>query len=249
MNFAKTTSEIGKQLKKAKNYMSNNSKLLNNKYLLYFILILVTIDMFLFVRVGEVFYIFLYILFGLLVSLQTNNMMIILASSMILTNIVKFFMKAREKEGFTMPHLGQEVYEALGEDEQEYFRQMAEGKVPRLEGLEGDEKEAVDQILEYLLGEDKEVEALSEKEDTTEEASEPKKAEKPKKEEDPVQELAGFSKDKKPKNIQGLEADAQKLIQTQKALQENMKSLEPMLKQAESFMSDLKKIQSSDKKK
>lgn len=248
MNFAKTTSEIGKQLKNTKNYMSNNYKLLNNKYLLYFVLILVTIDMFLFIRVGEVFYIFMYILFGLLVSLQTNNMMIILASSMILTNIVKIFMKNREKEGFDMPHLGKEVFTALSKEDQEYFRDMAVGKVPRLEGLEGDEKDAVDQILEYLLGEDKkETEPVKESNDEEkEEVSEP---ENPKKEEDPVKELIGFSTAKKPRNIEGLEADAKKLIKTQEALQANMESLQPMLKQAENFMSDLKNIQASKEKK
>lgn len=251
MNFAKTTSEIGKQLKNTKNYMSNNYKLLNNKYLLYFVLILVTIDMFLFIRVGEVFYIFMYILFGLLVSLQTNNMMIILASSMILTNIVKIFMKNREKEGFDMPHLGKEVFTALSKEDQEYFRDMAVGKVPRLEGLEGDEKDAVDQILEYLLGEDKkETEPVKESNDEEkEEVSEPKKPDNPKKEEDPVKELIGFSTDKKPRNIEGLEADAKKLIKTQEALQANMESLQPMLKQAENFMSDLKNIQASKEKK
>lgn len=248
MNFAKTTSEIGKQLKNTKNYMSNNYKLLNNKYLLYFVLILVTIDMFLFIRVGEVFYIFMYILFGLLVSLQTNNMMIILASSMILTNIIKIFMKNREKEGFDMPHLGKDVFIALSKEDQEYFKQMAEGKVPRLEGLEGDEKDAVDQILEYLLGEDKkEKEPVNESDDEKkEEVSEP---ENPKKEEDPVKELIGFSTNKKSRNIEGLEADAEKLLKTQKALQENMASLQPMLEQAKIFMSDLQNIQASKEKK
>lgn len=248
MNIAKTSSEIRKQLKKANNYMANNYKLLNNRYLLYFILIIVIVDMFLFVRVGEVFYIFLYILFGLLVSLQTNNMMIILASAMILTNIVKYSLAGRKVEGFGM-NLGRDIFEALGPEEQSYFRRMANDEEPPLTGLNSEEQSAVDQILEYLLGEKKKQEKPEDEESKKPEEEKTTPVTKEPEVKDPVKELVGFSSDKKPRNIEGLEADAQKLIKTQEALQANMQSLEPMLKQAESFMNDLKNIKGSSEKK
>ena len=249
MNIAKTTNEIGKQLKKANNYMANNYKLLNNRFLLYFVLILVIIDMFLFVRVGEVFYIFLYILFGLLVSLQTSNMMIILASSMILTNIVKYGLRNNKIEGFVIEGLGQDIFEALGDKEQAYFRKLANGEEQRPENLSKEENDTVDEILNYLLGESKKTDKEENKETETSSTSET--VEPPSSESDttdPVKKLVGFASDKKLKNIDGLEKEALSLIKTQEALQANMKTLEPMLKQAESFMSELKNIKASNKK-
>ena len=247
MNIAKTKSQISKQLKKTSNHMINASKLLNNSYLLYFILILVIIDMFLFVRVGDVFYIFLYILFGLLVSLQTSNMIIVLAASMILTNIVKYFViKPNRQEGFSVS-MGKQIFEALAPQEQAYFRRLASGEEPPLEDLIDEEKDAVDQILDYLLGEDI-VKKSPEKKSDESGAEEEKEEKEEKKEKDAIEELIGFSKDKSPKNIEGLATDTNNLIKTQEALKENMKSLEPMLTQAKSFMADLKKIKGLEKK-
>ena len=237
MTIAKLSKEITKQLKNTTNIAANSGKILNNRILLYVILIIVVIDMFLFVRVGEVFYIFLYILFGILVALQTSNMMVILASAFVLTNIVKYAMRSKSVEGFnSLEGFGQQIIEALGKEDQEYFRGIADGKNEPLTGLEGDEKDAYDQIIAYLTGEeDKEGEDKEDKE------SEEKVKDETKKVENPVEKIAGFKSDSNT-TIEGLEEDAARLIKTQKTLKENMAELQPMLKKAEKIMSDLKNL-------
>lgn len=234
MTIAKLSKEIKKQLKNTTNIAANSGKILNNRILLYVILIIVAIDMFLFVRVGEVFYIFLYILFGILVALQTSNMMVILASAFVLTNIVKYALRSRSVEGFnSLEGFGQQIFEALGKEDQEYFRGIADGKNEPLTGLEGDEKDAYDQIMAYLTGEeDKEGE---------DKESEEKDKDETKKVENPVEKIAGFKSDSNT-TIEGLEEDAARLIKTQNTIKKNMAELQPMLKQAEQIMSDLKNL-------
>lgn len=240
MPIAKSKSEISKQLKKASNIMKNSSNILNNKYLMYFILILVVIDLFLLSRVGEIFYIILYILFGLLISLYTHNMLLILTCAAILTNIVKLILRSTSsrKENFEISDLGKQVYESLNDDEKEYFRKIASGEVEGLTGLKGDEKEAYTSVLKFLGSES------TEPYETIEEAKESENVDTSgnMQAEDHIEKVSGFTNKKQPKTIEGLELEAKKLIKTQEALQENMKSLEPMLNQAQKFMNDLKKI-------
>ena len=64
-------------LKKFQNSMKNVD-LLKNKYVLYFILLLALADLFLFAKAGEVFYIIVFIIIGLLMSRFTMNMIVIL---------------------------------------------------------------------------------------------------------------------------------------------------------------------------
>lgn len=255
MNFAKTKSEIAKQLKKTTNYMSNKSKLLNNKYLLYLVLVLVIVDMFLFVNVGEVFYIFLYILFGLLVSLYSGNIMIILASAMILTNIVKLLMRMRVagNEGFEPASLdlGAQIFESLNNNEQEYFRNIAKGKLEPLSNLSPDEQVIQEQIIDYLNNEEEES-PVEEEESPVKKGT--NKGNSPVEKgtdggispvEDQVEKLIGFSDESSKPTLEGLDEidkEARNLIKTQMELKENMKSLEPMLNQAQKFMKDLNKI-------
>ena len=270
MNFAKTKSEIAKQLKKTTNYMSNKSKLLNNKYLLYLVLVLVIVDMFLFVNVGEVFYIFLYILFGLLVSLYSGNIMIILASAMILTNIVKLLMRMRVSgnEGFETAslNLGAQIFESLKEDEQEYFRNIAKGKLEPLSNLSPDEQVIQEQIIDYLNNEEEESpveertnDGTSSEEKGTNGGTSPVEkggngGNSPVEKgtnggispvEDQVQKLIGFSDESSKPTLEGLDeldTEAKNLIKTQKELYKNMKNLEPMLNQAKNLMKDLNNI-------
>lgn len=244
MNFAKTKSEIAKQLKKTTNYMSNKSKLLNNKYLLYLVLVLVIVDMFLFVNVGEVFYIFLYILFGLLVSLYSGNIMIILASAMILTNIVKLLMRMRVSgnEGFETASLdlGAQIFESLKEDEQEYFRNIAKGKLEPLSNLSPDEQVIQEQIIDYLNNEEDES-PVEEEESPVEKGGNGGNSPV----EDQVEKLIGFSDESSKPTLEGLDeldTEAKNLIKTQKELYKNMKNLEPMLNQAKNLMKDLNNI-------
>jgi len=233
--------------------MSNKSKLLNNKYLLYLVLVLVIVDMFLFVNVGEVFYIFLYILFGLLVSLYSGNIMIILASAMILTNIVKLLMRMRVSgnEGFETASLdlGAQIFESLKEDEKEYFRNIAKGKLEPLSNLSPDEQVIQEQIIDYLNNEDSPVEEGTDGGDSPveEEESPVEKGgnggNSPV--EDQVEKLIGFSDESSKPTLEGLDeldTEAKNLIKTQKELYKNMKNLEPMLNQAKNLMKDLNNI-------
>lgn len=233
-----TKSNAAKQLMRKSNnyYMYNNAKMLNNKYLLYLVLVLVILDMFIFVNVGEVFYIFLYILFGALVSLYSGNILVILAGAMILTNIVKVIMRFRYSEGFETASLdlGKEIFHSLKDDEKEYFRNIARGKLEPLSGLSKNEQEIQEQIIDYLNSEEAENE-------------EAKKTDEADKVDEQIEKLVGFttdSEDKKPtlEGLDEIDKEAQKLIKTQETLQKNMKSLEPMLNQAQKFMNDLNKI-------
>ena len=111
-----------------------------------------------------------------------------------------------------------------------------ENLIGTLESCANDEKDAYDQIIAYLTGEeDKEGEDKEDKE------SEEKVKDETKKVENPVEKIAGFKSDSNT-TIEGLEEDAARLIKTQKTLKENMAELQPMLKKAENIMSDLKNL-------
>ena len=215
-----------------------NTDLLKNKYVLYFILLLALADLFLFARAGEIFFIIVFIVFGLLVSRFSQNMIIILSLSMILTNLVKYGvnLKYGNKEGMENPTIDiGELYENFTDEEKKYLKGVAEGNEAGLEGLTGNDEVIYDSILEYVKDSPNDNEEEDEEEDDTEEAegmrNKGKSEKKGKK----------GKKGKKEKTIEGLEEEAQKMIKTQQNLKDNMEALEPMLKQAEKFMAQFEK--------
>lgn len=235
MTLAK--SKMGNAIKKFQASMKNTD-LLKNKYVLYFILLLALADLFLFARAGEIFFIIVFIVFGLLVSRFSQNMIIILSLSMILTNLVKYGvnLKYGNKEGMENPTIDiGELYENFTDEEKKYLKGVAEGNEAGLEGLTGNDEVIYDSILEYVKDSPNDNEEEDEEEDDTEEAegmrNKGKSEKKGKK----------GKKGKKEKTIEGLEEEAQKMIKTQQNLKDNMEALEPMLKQAEKFMAQFEK--------
>ena len=239
MTLAK--SKMGNAIKKFQSSMKNTD-LLKNKYVLYFILLLALADLFLFARAGEIFFIIVFIVFGLLVSRFSQNMIIILSLSMILTNLFKYGvnLKYGNKEGMENPIIDiGELYENFTDEEKKYLKGVAEGNEVGLEGLTGNDEAIYDSILEYVKDKPNgDTEEEDEEEDDTEEAEgmrnkgkSEKKGEKGKK----------GKKGKKEKTIEGLEEEAQKMIKTQQNLKNNMEALEPMLKQSEKFMAQFEK--------
>ena len=233
MTLAK--SKMGNAIKKFQASMKNTD-LLKNKYVLYFILLLALADLFLFARAGEIFFIIVFIVFGLLISRFSQNMIIILSLSMILTNLVKYGVKMvhGNKEGMENPTIDiGELYENFTDEEKKYLKNVAEGNEAGLEGLTGNDEVIYESILEYVKDKPNgDIEEDEEENDDTGDAEGMRNKGKSGKK---------SNKKKKPKTIEGLEEEAQKLIKTQQNLKDNMEALEPMLKQAEKFMSQFEK--------
>lgn len=241
MTLAK--SKMGNAIKKFQASMKNTD-LLKNKYVLYFILLLALADLFLFARAGEIFFIIVFIVFGLLISRFSQNMIIILSLSMILTNLVKYGVKMvhGNKEGMTNATIDiGELYENFTDEEKKYLKGVAEGNEAGLEGLTGNDEVIYESIIEYVKDKPNDEEENDDDETNDEDEIE----------EDDTGDAEGMrnkgksgkksNKKKKPKTIEGLEEEAQKLIKTQQNLKNNMEALEPMLKQAEKFMSQFEK--------
>merc|ERR1711871_310008 len=210
MTLAK--SKMGNAIKKFQASMKNTD-LLKNKYVLYFILLLALADLFLFARAGEIFFIIVFVVFGLLVSRFSQNMIIILSLSMILTNLVKYGVNMRygNKEGMTNATIDiGELYENFTDEEKKYLKGVAEGNEAGLEGLTGNDEVIYDSIIEYVKAnpndEYENDEGEGDDEDDSEEAEGMRNKGKSGKKE---------KKKKKPKTIEGLEEEAQKLIKTQ----------------------------------
>lgn len=225
-------------LKKFQNSMKNVD-LLKNKYVLYFILLLALADLFLFAKAGEVFYIIVFIIIGLLMSRFTMNMIVILLVALIVTNIVKFGMKmTNRREGLENPTLNiEEIYDKFSDEEKDYLKGVVNGDQPDVEGLTGNDETIYESLLEYIkdnkMDKSDEDETEDDEGETEGMRNKDKKGKKDKKD----------KKGKKPRTIEGLEEEAQKLIKTQENLKNNMEALEPMLKQAEKFMNQFEKNQ------
>jgi hypothetical protein len=217
--MAKT--KVGNMLKSAqKSFLKlNYGALLHNCYVMYFVLFLAVADL-LVLSVGrEYVFVLIFLLVGYLTSFFSKNMMVILLVAIVATNVLRSGSGIRLSEG-------------LENAEEE------EKPVESLENAEEEDKEKPVESLENADGE----------EDKPEEDKKEKKPEdaKPKTTE---------SFDLKTKNatsltsspIEGLDVlgdQTAQLISTQKKLMENMKTLEPMLTQAEKFMSQFENIES-----
>ena len=218
-NIIMAKTKVGNMLKNAQTSFLklNYGALLHNCYVMYFVLFLAVADL-LVLSVGrEYLFILIFLLVGYLTSFFSKNMMVILLVAIVATNVLRSGSGIRLSEG--------------------------------LENAEEEEKPV--ENLENAEEEEKPVESL---ENAEEEEGKKEEDKKETKSED-VKPKTTESFDLKTKNatslssspIEGLDVlgdQTAQLISTQKKLMENMKTLEPMLTQAEKFMSQFEKIES-----
>ena len=245
-------SVLGSMIKKSQLSMKNsNFKLLNNKYLLYVILFLSISDLLLFLMAGEFAFAVMFILIGLITSFFSKNMIVILTSAMILTNVLKYGSKIR-KEGMENEDMLNNVdlegyYEQLSNEEKEHFENIVEGKEEKPNDLNSDEEQLFEGLLniaEKKCGKD----TFEGREGATGGRAIPKKTKKPIIPKKPKKSnLVGFKEFNthsmpKREGLNALETKTDGLIESQNQLIENMNKLEPMLQQAESFMQNFQTL-------
>ena len=96
--MAKT--KLGKMIKNAQTKISkSNFNFINNKYLLYLVLLIVISDILILGSFGQIFYVVIYLLVGILTSFFSKNMLVILMVAMVVTNTIKYGSKIASKEG------------------------------------------------------------------------------------------------------------------------------------------------------
>lgn len=248
---------LGNMIKKAQAVMSKsntNSKLLGNKYLLYLVLFLAIADLLIFATSGDILFIVVFILVGIVTAAFSKNMIIILIVAMVVTNIIKFGSAMKTTEGMTSKDkIIKEQFDAFDDDVKTFLKDVADGKQEGLTGLTKEEKEIFEQMTKAAVKES--LENKDEKdekdEDDDEESEESEDTDKPKSEgmtnkTKTKESLTPMALNKsKLQEIKGLEQETKQLAKTQKKLLENMKTLEPMLSQAETFM---KQFEENDKK-
>jgi len=215
--MAKT--KVGNMLKSAqKTFLKlNYGALLHNCYVMYFVLFLAAADL-LVLSVGrEYIFILIFLLVGYLTSFFSKNMMVILVVAIVATNVLRSGSGIRLSEGL----------ENAEEEEDK------EKPVESLENAEEEEdKEKPVESLENAEEKEKPVESLENKKPKTTESFD-------------LKAKTATSLSSSP--VEGLDVlgdQTAQLISTQKKLMENMKTLEPMLTQAEKFMSQFENIES-----
>jgi hypothetical protein len=214
--MAKT--KVGNMLKSAqKTFLKlNYGALLHNCYVMYFVLFLAVADL-LVLSVGrEYFFILIFLLVGYLTSFFSKNMMVILVVAIVATNVLRSGSGIRLSEGL------ENAEEEDKEKHVENLENAEEDKEKHVENLENAEEEDKEKHVENLE---------NEKPKTTESFD--------------LKAKTATSLSSSP--IEGLDVlgdQTAQLISTQKKLMENMKTLEPMLTQAEKFMSQFDNIES-----
>jgi len=218
--MAKT--KVGNMLKSAqKTFLKlNYGALLHNCYVMYFVLFLAVADL-LVLSVGrEYVFILIFLLVGYLTSFFSKNMMVILVVAIVATNILRSGSRIRLSEGLE------------NAEEEEDKEKPVESLENAEEEEEKEEKEKPVESLENAEEKEKHVESLENKKPKTTESFDLK-----------AKKATSLSSSP----IEGLDVlgdQTAQLISTQKKLMENMKTLEPMLTQAEKFMSQFENIES-----
>jgi hypothetical protein len=206
---------------------SNFQKLLNCNWILYVVFFLAASDLYIFAVNGELFYVSLFVLIGILTTFFSKNMTVILLIAMTLTNILRFGKDVRVKEGM--------------EDGAETEGGAAD---PDIQTEKGDD-------YQFL-----------EKKETGAAAAKAAPAKKPAIIESLTQDSAAAAapvaadavSSKKAKSadsgelnlenlkLEDLDQDTMNLLQKQKSLMTSMRTLEPMLTKAESFLEKFKNM-------
>jgi hypothetical protein len=213
-------SKVGNMLKKAQTSFLklNYGALLHNCYVMYFVLFLAIADLLVLTVSKEYFFILIFILVGYLTSFFSKNMMVIMVVAIVATNVLRSGSGVRLNEGLENAELAERNLENLENEEEK----------PLEENLENAEENPLEENLENA------------------ELEESKKEKKPKTTESfDLNTKKATSLNSSP--IEGLNVlgdQTAQLISTQKKLMENMKTLEPMLTQAEKFMSQFENVES-----
>ena len=249
--MAKAKFNLGKSIKKGQDYLKkSNLNFLHNKYLLYFILILSICDLLLFAYLGELIYVIIYILVGVVTSFFTKNMIVILTIAMVVTNLIRYGKNINNKEGFEdeTEEIIKEQVGNLGENEREYMKAIRNGDKEPLKDLSEQEQIVFEKMTDYIVDDDKEEEEEDEDEEE-EEGFRGKEGMKNKKssfkgkqgmknkkvgfkvEDNNIKPASTSSVAKNP-----LQKEAMQVIKQQRDLINKMNKLEPMLTQAEKFM-------------
>ena len=191
---------------------------LTNKWILYVVLFSAIFDVFNFYQKEDIYAVAIFFIVGFLVSFFSKNMVVILIVAIVMTHLIRYGKNL--SEGF------EEEEELEGFEEEEELEGFEEEE--ELEGFEGEEE------LEGFEGEE-ELEGFEEEEEEGFEEEE--------------EDREGFGQDSQTmidatdaavenalKNTD-ISASTQGLIDTQKQIMKNMKTLEPMLSKAENFLS------------
>jgi peptidoglycan hydrolase CwlO-like protein len=115
--------KIGNMLKKSK---ISFQSVLNNRFLLYFVLVLAATDLYVFAVNGELGFVALFVIIGFLTTFFSKNMTVILFVAVILTNILRFGKDVTMKEGMadgieSEPKLKEAVDGDQNGDNEEYL--------------------------------------------------------------------------------------------------------------------------------
>lgn len=209
-------SKVGNMLKKAQTSFLklNYGALLHNCYVMYFVLFLAIADLLVLTVSKEYFFILIFILVGYLTSFFSKNMMVIMVVAIVATNVLRSGSGVRLSEGLKN-----------AEEEEKRLEESLEN---------AEEEKPLEESLEN-----------ADEEKSTEDAVEDKKKEQKPKTTEPFDLNTKKATSLSSSPIEGLDVlgdQTAQLISTQKKLMENMKTLEPMLTQAEKFMSQFENL-------
>jgi uncharacterized membrane protein len=246
--MAKT--KLGKMIKNAQSNMTkSNFNFINNKYLLYLVLLIVISDLLILGSFGEILYVVIYLLVGILTSFFSKNMLVILMVSMVVTNTIKYGSKIASKEGMKNKEddededeeeIIREKLSNLSDNDKQVLESLANGDTSDLNLSEEEES-----MFKKMISVMNKSEESEESETTTEGMKEGNKQSlKPKSLKSKKKDLK--TTDPKPaeqgkKNLKTIEKETMDVRNKQKELMTSMKSLEPMLTEAKQFMENFKK--------
>ena len=182
----------------------NYKAILYNRYVLYFILLLSLVNLYSFAIIGQYVYVIIFVLVGYLTYFFSKNMMVILFTAIVITNILKYgksISLERNLEGL----------ENIDESENQEDHEGPEHQTEEQDYVGADEPQTNELEYEFLPSEQ------------------------------PVDSILGI--DKKLNEIGNIENNTASLLETQKELMDNMKSLEPMLQNANQILSKFENFQ------
>ena len=244
--MAKT--KLGKMIKNAQTKISkSNFNFINNKYLLYLVLLIVISDILILGSFGQIFYVVIYLLVGILTSFFSKNMLVILMVAMVVTNTIKYGSKIASKEGMENneeedeEEIIREKLSNMSDNDKKVLESLANGDTSDLNLSE--EEESMFKKMISVMNESEESEESEES--TTEgmkEGNKPSlkpKSLKPKKKELKTTDPKPAEQSKK--NLKTIEKETMDVRNQQIELMTSMKSLEPMLTEAKQFMENFKK--------
>jgi hypothetical protein len=191
---------------------STSGGFLTNKWFLYIVLFSALFDLFYFYQKEDVYAITIFFIIGFLVSFFSKNMVVILIIAIAMTHLIRYGKNL--SEGFE------------GEEEEKEDEEAFAGEA-------SDEEEKEDEEAFAGEEEEKEDEEAFESEASEEKEKETKKDKRNTKNDKLTTTTVGF-------RSSNMDEQTHNLILAQNKLMENMKTLEPLLTKAETFLSEKK---------